>query len=59
MIAAAILIKDGMTPDAALHRISEARGLPVPETPEQQEWVRTFAAREATSAPSSNRASVK
>jgi len=59
MIAAALLIKDGSTPGNALKRISEVRGLPVPETPEQLEWIREFSMREAPSAAPLTRASVK
>jgi protein-tyrosine phosphatase len=59
MIAAALLIKDGSTLDDALKLISDVRGLPVPETTEQREWVRKFAAREPTSAAPLTRTSMK
>jgi protein-tyrosine phosphatase len=59
MIAAALLIKDGSTPDDALRRISDVRGLPVPETPEQLEWVREFSRRKTAMAVPLIRASVK
>ena len=59
MIAAAVLVKDGSVPDDSMKRISDARGLPVPETPEQREWVRRFSKRELPSALPSTRASVK
>lgn len=39
MIAAALLVMSGSDPQAALESVSKARGLPVPETPEQSEWV--------------------
>jgi protein-tyrosine phosphatase len=50
-IAAAVLVKDGSVPDDSLELVSDARGLPVPETPQQREWVRKFSQREAPSAP--------
>jgi protein-tyrosine phosphatase len=49
-LAAAVLVALGMAPDAALARIAAARGLPVPETPEQRQWVIDFA-RSAVRAP--------
>jgi len=58
MIAAALLVRHGNTPDDALKLISEARGVPVPETPEQREWVRKFSKRQASAVPLI-RASVK
>lgn len=42
-IAAAVLAARGVTPADALARISEARGLSVPETAEQSRWVENFA----------------
>jgi protein-tyrosine phosphatase len=59
MISAAVLVKDGSTPDDAMKLISDVRGLPVPETPEQLEWVREFSKHEAPSALPLTRASVK
>ncbi len=59
MIAAALLIKEGSAADHALKVISEARGLPVPETPEQVEWVREFSKRGSSSEVPLTRASVK
>lgn len=59
MIAAALLIKEGSAPDHALKLISEVRGLPVPETPEQLAWVREFSKRSTSSAVPLTRASVK
>jgi protein-tyrosine phosphatase len=43
VLAACILIALGTDPAAALARIAAARGLPVPETPEQRQWVMDFA----------------
>lgn len=51
MIAAAVLVKDGSVPDDSLELVSDARGLPLPETAEQREWVRKFSQREAPPAP--------
>jgi protein-tyrosine phosphatase len=59
MIAAALLIGDGSTPDDALNLISKVRGLPVPETPEQREWVREFAKRRFPQAVPPTRVSVR
>jgi protein-tyrosine phosphatase len=59
IIAAAVLVKHGSTPDDALKLISDARGVPVPETPEQREWVRRFSRRAAATALPLTRASVK
>jgi len=50
MIAAALLIKCGSAPEDALKVIGEARGLPVPETPEQLAWVREFSKRQSSAA---------
>lgn len=43
LIAACLLILAGADPDKALQRVSAARGCPVPETPEQMQWIATFA----------------
>jgi protein-tyrosine phosphatase len=45
LLTACVLIALGTDPDAALARIAAARGLPVPETPEQRQWVLDFARR--------------
>jgi protein-tyrosine phosphatase len=39
LIAAGVLIASGASPEQAIDTVSAARGLPVPETPEQREWV--------------------
>lgn len=39
LIAAALLISSGVNPEEALRRISQARGVPVPETSEQRTWL--------------------
>ena len=43
LIAACVMVAAGKEPDEAFEIISAARGLPVPETNEQREWVRRFA----------------
>lgn len=45
VLAACVLITLGVDPTAAMARIADARGLPVPETPEQRQWVLDFARR--------------
>lgn len=39
LLAAGLMTLFGVEPDEAFQRLSAARGLPVPETPEQQKWV--------------------
>jgi protein-tyrosine phosphatase len=39
VITASLLIRSGISPQKAWARISDARGLPVPDTPEQKRWV--------------------
>src|SRR5262249_29683352 len=39
MIAKAILIHEGLSTDEAFAIIERARGCPVPDTPEQRQWV--------------------
>jgi protein-tyrosine phosphatase len=43
LIAAALLVIRGSTPEAAWHRVAYARGVPVPETDEQRDWVDALA----------------
>jgi protein-tyrosine phosphatase len=47
VLAASLLVSAGIDPDEAFRRIEKARGRPVPDTPEQREWV----ARLASEAP--------
>lgn len=42
LIACALLVRDGLTPGAAIHEASFARGEPVPQTDEQVAWVRSL-----------------
>jgi protein-tyrosine phosphatase len=37
--AASLLIRNGAVPDEAWRQVEAARGFPVPDTPEQREWV--------------------
>ncbi len=45
MIVGAALVAAGETPEAALKRITEARGADVPDTEEQRRWLSDFASR--------------
>jgi protein-tyrosine phosphatase len=44
LVAAALLVLRGSTAQAAWHRVAYARGVPVPETDEQRDWVARLAA---------------
>jgi protein-tyrosine phosphatase len=59
MFAAALLATNGRSPDEAMELISQVRGLPVPETPEQREWVKEFSKTRIGSATPIGRASMK
>jgi protein-tyrosine phosphatase len=39
LIAICLLVKEGMSQGAAVEMVSNARGIPVPETPEQRDWI--------------------
>ena len=43
LIAACLLVKSGMSPGAAVDQVSAARGVTVPETDAQREWIDQFA----------------
>ncbi len=45
MIAASLLVLDGAEPEAAIKKVSNARGVPVPETPDQEQWIYRLPAR--------------
>jgi protein-tyrosine phosphatase len=45
LVAACLLVKAGLAPAAAFAAISRARGLPVPDTEEQAEWVGSLVSR--------------
>ena len=44
MVAASLLVRAGVELDAALRRISVARGLEVPDTADQRDWLESLAA---------------
>ena len=44
LIAASLLVSKGISSGAAVETVSAARGLRVPETPEQRHWVDQYAA---------------
>jgi len=39
LVAACLLVKKGMSPGAAIDSVSGARGVPIPETAEQRDWI--------------------
>src|SRR6266496_1726507 len=39
LVAACLLVTKGVNPEAAVQRLSVARGTQVPETPEQRRWI--------------------
>jgi len=43
LVAACLLVKNGMSPGAAVEKVSAARGVAVPETEEQREWIDHYA----------------
>lgn len=49
LIAAGLLVASGVDPETAFRQVSGARGLPVPETAEQKQWVRELARESAGS----------
>ncbi len=44
LVAACVLVRNGMSPGAAVEKVSAARGVSVPETREQREWIDHYAA---------------
>ena len=48
LVAACLLVAKGLNPSAAVESISAARGVPVPETREQRQWIDHFAAISAS-----------
>jgi protein-tyrosine phosphatase len=44
LMAACLLVSKGLSPGAAVDAITAARGISVPETTEQREWIDHFAA---------------
>ena len=53
LVAASLLSLSGIDPETAFQQVSAARGLPVPETPEQKRWVTRLA--EEFAAPTARR----
>ena len=51
LLGACLLVLAGLDPQTAFDRIAAARGCPVPDTPEQQEWVARFARELLAGAP--------
>ena len=43
LIATCLLIRKGMSPGAALEKVTAARGVEVPETKEQRDWIDHYA----------------
>jgi protein-tyrosine phosphatase len=43
LVAACLLISKGLSPEVAVKRISNARGLETPETTEQRHWINHYA----------------
>jgi protein-tyrosine phosphatase len=44
LMATALLIERGLSPDEAVRRVTVARRVPIPETAEQRLWIESFAA---------------
>ena len=43
LVAACLLLMNGIDAESAVKRLSEARGISVPETPEQRKWIDRYA----------------
>jgi protein-tyrosine phosphatase len=43
LVAACLLLTKGVDADSAVRRVSEARGVRIPETPEQRRWIDQYA----------------
>jgi len=43
LVAACLLIRNGMSPGAAVDSVSAARGISIPETEVQREWIERYA----------------
>jgi len=50
LLAAGILTASGVRPDEAIETVSHARGLTIPETPEQRAWIQRLRSEEPVSA---------
>ena len=49
MIAACVLIRNGLSVESSFQSLGESRGCPVPDTPEQRQWVEGFQFRRSHS----------
>ncbi|HVS21230.1 MAG TPA: protein-tyrosine phosphatase family protein [Pyrinomonadaceae bacterium] len=49
LVAASLLVDSGVDPETAFRQVSAARGLPVPETSDQRDWVLELARESAAS----------
>ena len=56
LIAGAVLVAEGQDVATALRTIKESRGLDVPETDEQRQWLHDFASRLTRELPAQHRA---
>lgn len=43
MVAAGLLIRQGILPDVAWAKVADARGRPVPDTEDQRDWIESIA----------------
>jgi protein-tyrosine phosphatase len=43
LLAGGLLVLGGVKPEAAIERVNQSRGVPVPETPEQRRWIASVA----------------
>jgi protein-tyrosine phosphatase len=43
LVAACLLVMNGMQPETAVQRLTIARGVPIPETQEQRRWIDQYA----------------
>lgn len=44
MVTACLLVRKGLSPDAAVHEVSAIRGTAIPETSEQRDWIDRYPA---------------
>ncbi len=44
LVAACLLVKEGMSPGAAVEKVSVERGVSIPDTSEQRDWIDHYAA---------------
>jgi protein-tyrosine phosphatase len=45
LVAASLLVMDGTEPHAAIEKVSKARGIRIPETADQEQWIYRLPAR--------------